>query len=391
MRSQDFTEKKTGQLIEIMSGYRAFVPDPLPPALSPTWEIGTLLSEAERALGQLAGLARNLPNPNLLIGPFARKEAVLSSRIEGTQTTLSELLLFEESGVDALQQTERQKADVREVANYVTALEYGLQQVAQRSISLMLLREIHEILMQGVRGKDKAPGQFRDGQNHIGPPGSTLATATYVPPPPLQMRDCLDAFEKFLRESSPLPPLVRLALIHYQFEAIHPFMDGNGRIGRLLIILLLCQENRFLTPLLYLSGYFERNRDRYYDLLLAVSQSGVWEEWITFFLRGVVEQSHEVFYRSEQLLTLREDYRNRLHSMRSPTLAYELIDALFIVPTITVKHTQRRLGRTPHAIQNNIDRLVVAGILEEATGRERNRIYVAPKILEIIEAEKPGE
>ena len=299
MQPSDFTGDKTGQLIKTLQGYWAFVPDPLPPPLSLSWELAGKISEADRALSELAGVARTLPNPHLLIAPFIRREAVLSSRIEGTQASLSDLFFFEASGT-----IPSQVPDVQEVLNYVKALEYGLERLKDLPISLRLFREVHERLIDGVRGEHLTPGEFRHSQNWIGPPGCTLMDAVFVPPPELEMLEALSDLEKYLHTPSPLPLLIRLALFHYQFEAIHPFLDGNGRIGRLLLTFLLCAEGLLPQPLLYLSAYFERNRKLYYHLLLSVSHSGKWTDWIVFFLNGVAEQSRDAIKRSHQLMDL---------------------------------------------------------------------------------------
>jgi Fic family protein len=333
-------------------------------------------------------MARTLPNPHLLIAPFVRREAVLSSRIEGTRASLSDLFAFEASGV-----ADPRTSDVREVANYVDALGYGLKRLAELPISLRLVREMHARLMSGVfgvRGEHLTPGEFRRSQNWIGPPGCSLANATYVPPPEVEMREALDNLEKYLHTASPLPlpPLVRMALVHYQFEAIHPFLDGNGRIGRLLITLLLCAEGLLPQPLLYLSAYFERHRPDYYRLLLAVSQEGSWTEWVSFFLDGVAQQSQDAIKRSSRLLDLWHTYRDRLQSERSSPLALRMVDELFSYPVVTLASATRLLGVTPRAAQNNIDKLVAEGILQETTGRQRNRVYAASRIIEIVEAEK---
>jgi Fic family protein len=386
MRNQDFTDNKPGRLITpIGESYWAFVPNPLPPDIRLSWELVKQLSEADRALSELAGIARTLPNPHLLIDPFIRQEAVFSSRIEGTETSLSELFVFEASGIDEQEASDTKRADVREVINYVAALNFGLKRLQEVSITLRLMREMHEILMHGVRGQSKSPGEFRREQNWIGPRHCSLDKATYVPPPPTQMLDTLYALENYINSPSPLPPLICMALIHYQFEAIHPFLDGNGRIGRLLIILMLCSKQLLSKPLLYLSGYFDRNKDEYLDLLLAVSQKGAWLEWVVFFLKGVAEQSKDAIQRSDRLLILQQDYRHRLQSVRASSLALQLIDDLFAYPAISITRTARRLHRTPHAIQDNVDKLIGLKILTEATGRERNRVFVAPEIIRIIE------
>lgn len=374
---------KAGKLIKASSGYWAFVPAPLPPELAISWEIAAQLSEADRNLSELAGIARNLPNPHLLIRPFIQKEAVLSSRIEGTQASLSDLLYFEASGG-----MESKVSDVKEVANYVKALEYGLDRQTKLPLSLRLIREMHNILMQDVRGRHMTPGEFRRSQNWIGPAGCTLMEAAFVPPPPHEMHEALDNFEKYLHHSSKLPPLIRIALIHYQFEVIHPFLDGNGRIGRLLITFLLCADQLISRPLLYLSVFFEKNRQVYYKLLLGVSQKGEWLPWILFFLQGVAEQSKDAINRSRKLFELRKDYRNTVQSVRTSALTLKLVDELFANPAITVSSIAKLLKVTKRSAQMNIHKLMDNGILQEVTGRERNRIFVASEILNILNLEK---
>lgn len=383
MKTHAFTTNKAGKLIKTPSGYLAFVPKPLPPDLSISWEVASQLSEADRNLSELAGIARNLPNPHLLIRPFIQREAVLSSKIEGTQASLSDLLYFEASGG-----IESKVSDVREVANYVKALEHGLARQVELPLSLRLIREMHNILMQDVRGRHMTPGEFRRSQNWIGPEGCTLENATFVPPPPHEMNQALGSFEKYLHEPSKLPPLIRLALIHYQFEVIHPFLDGNGRIGRLLITFLLCALHLIAQPLLYLSAFFEKNRQKYYQLLLDVSQKGEWMGWVLFFLRGVAEQSKDAINRSRKLLELWKDYRNTVQSARTSALTLQLVDELFSNPAITVLSTAKLLNVTKRSAQMNIRKLLAKGILQEVTGRARKRIFVASEILKILNADK---
>lgn len=386
MEPSDFTENKNGQLVKIPLGYWAFIPHPLPPPVTLTWDLVNHLSEADRALSELAGTARLLPNPHLLIGPFIRREAVLSSRIEGTQASLSDLLFFEASG-----SLDPKTPDTREVANYVKAMEYGLARLEHLPLSLRLLRELHERLMDRVRGEHMTPGEFRRSQNWIGPPGCTLNEAVYVPPPVEAMEQSLAEFETYLHAPSPLPLLIRLAVIHYQFEAIHPFLDGNGRIGRLLITLLLCAEGALKQPLLYLSAYFERHREEYYRLLLAVSQAGRWTEWITFFLRGVAQQSRDAVARAARLLELWRRYREEFQMARSSALQLRLVDLLFASPAITVSRAAKVLGVTHRSAQLTIDKLVCRSMLKEGTGKLRNRVFVAPEIVKIIDAPQATE
>jgi Fic family protein len=379
----DFTKDKSGQLLKTAQGYWAFIPNPLPPKLPVSWELTKLVSEADRALSELVGVTKTLPNPHLLINPFLRREAVLSSRIEGTQASLSDLFYFEASN-----RTELKGSDVKEVANYVKALEYGLARLENLPISLRLIRELHLELMRGVCGEAQTPGEFRWSQNWIGPPGCTLNEAVFVPPPVPEMTEALTEFEKYLHADSPLPSFIRLALVHYQFEAIHPFLDGNGRIGRLLLSLLLCVEKITPQPLLYLSDYFERNRQQYYNLLLGVSQAGKWIDWISFFLKGVAVQSKDALRRSSQLLELRKEYRTRLQSARSSALLLRLIDQLFSIPAITLNQTMRILDVSAPAAQHTLNKLIAEKILHEITGQQRNRIYAAQDIIKIIEAKE---
>ena len=381
MNPADFTEEKNGQLIKTQRDYWAFLPNPLPPQLTLSWDLVNQLSEADRALSELAGTARTLPNPHLLIGPFIRREAVLSSRIEGTQASLSDLLFFEAS-----ESVDPKAPDAREVANYVKAMEYGLVRLKKFPLSLRFIREVHEHLMADVRGEHLTPGEFRRSQNWIGPDRCTLMEATYVPPPVEEMEQALDQFEAYVHAPSTVPLLIRLAAIHYQFEAIHPFLDGNGRIGRLLITLLLCKEGALPEPLLYLSAYFERYRNEYYRLLLAVSQSGKWIDWISFFLRGVAEQSRDALVRSDRLLQLWKNYRSEFQSARSSALQLRLVDQLFAYPAITANQAAKLLKVTHRSAQLNIEKLIRKGILKEATGKQRNRVFIAPQIVKIIEA-----
>src|SRR5216684_8929889 len=278
--------------------YSAFLPAPLPPALDWTPGLIRALSDADRLIGRLAGEGGRLPNPHVLIRPFVRREAVLSSKIEGTQATLGELLATEAGAI-----VDRSPEDLREVGNYVVALEHGISRLKTLPVCVRLVRELHEKLMTSVAGRQAAPGRFRTIQNWIGAPGSTIATASYIPPPPGEVQPCLAEWEKFLHESD-LPPLVTIALAHYQFEAIHPFLDGNGRVGRLLITLFLIQRQILPTPLLYLSAFFEASRRDYYGGLRGVSERAEWEPWLEYFLHGVARQSEDALGRAGRINAL---------------------------------------------------------------------------------------
>lgn len=387
MRDSDFVGAFPGRLVRAsaLSGeYWAFDPVPLPPDLSLTPRMIALLSRADQALGELKGVGRMLPNPDLLIGPFLRREAVASSRIEGTITNFEQLLLFEADPTE-----DEQAADHREVYNYVAALKLGLELLKELPVSLRLLRRVHERLLTGVRGEDRRPGHFRDRPNMIGAPGQTPAEARFVPPPVAEMRTALNDLERYIAYPSGLPALVDLALIHYQFETIHPFLDGNGRLGRLLISLLLCERGCLTQPLLYLSAYFERHRDAYMDHLLDVSRRGSWLGWIEFFLRGVAIQSGSAVGRCNDLLDLWGRYRTKTHNISNSSALLRLIDILFERPAITIGQAAEALGITFSGAQRNIEKLEQAGILREVTGRSRDRIYIADEIVHIIE--KPGD
>ncbi len=390
MRPSDF-HGGSGRLLRTSLGYLAFVPNPLPPKLELTWALARRLSAADRSLAELAGVARNLPNPHLLIKPFMNREAVLSSRIEGTQASLSDLVFFEAGGAVPRQSGSAVASDVREVANYVRAMNEGVARLHELPLSLRFIRELHRTLLHGMRGEHLTPGEFRRSQNWIGPPASSLSDAVFVPPPVSEMNAALDAFERYLHASSDLPELIRLALIHYQFEAIHPFLDGNGRVGRLLISILLCHHQLLPQPLLYLSAFFERRRDDYYRLLLAVSQAGRWLEWIDFFLMGVAEQARDAVRRSTRLLDLRQQYRDQLASARATALPIRLIDVLFERPVITIPNAAQHLDISYRAAGLIVAKLCAAKILDEVNGRRRPRTFVASGILEAIEARLPAQ
>jgi Fic family protein len=381
MKPENFSQNAPGRVVRSPLDYWAFVPNPLPPQIKWAPALIRTLSEADRALGELAGLGRTLLNPHLLVRPFVRREAVLSSRIEGTQASLSDVLAYETEQL-ALFET---AADTVEVYNYVRALEFGLERLATLPVSLRLLRDLHRQLLEGVRGEYLTPGEFRTTQNWIGPSGSTIQSAPYVPPPVEAMNEALAAFEKFIHLPSELPPLVRLGLIHYQFEAIHPFLDGNGRVGRLLLSVLLGAWELLPQPLLYLSAYFEATRQAYYDRLLAVSQAGQWEAWLEYFLIGVASQSLDAAARVRRLQDLRESYRTRFQTKRGAALLLQVVDLLFAHPFVTIPQAAQALQVQFPAAQRHIDQLVKAGLLREITGRARKRVFRADEIVAAID------
>ncbi len=377
MKAADFRCPSAGQVVRTLHGYDAFIPAPLPPTLTYEQDLVVALSEADAALSELSGLGRYLPNPHLLIAPYTRREAVLSSRIEGTRVSLSELLL------DEVEEGSPQGDERREVRNYVLALEHGLARLRDGfPLSLRLVREIHARLMTGVRGEYATPGEFRRSQNWIGPAGSTPETAPFVPPPPDRLMETLADWERFLHARGALPDLVQCALMHEQFEAIHPFLDGNGRVGRLLITLFLVERGRLSQPLLYLSAYIEAHRQDYYDLLQGVRTDGHWEAWIRFFLAGVTETARAAIRQAGDLMDLREASRARL--LGKPR-ALALLDGLFVNPYVTVPRAVRLLGVSNPTARQAVRDLQDEGMLEEVPGRAWPRLYLARPILRVIE------
>jgi len=378
MNPADFQCSEAGRVVRMPQGYAAFIPAPPPPKLTYDTELTLTLSRADAALSELSGVGRHLPNPHLLIAPYVRREAVLSSRIEGTRASLSDILL-DELKADIPHGDE---ADVREVRNYVTALEYGVGRLKTLPLSLRLVRELHEKLMQGVRGGHATPGEFRRSQNWIGPAGSTPSTATYVPPPPDEMMEALGAWEKFLHARQTMPELVQCALMHEHFEAIHPFLDGNGRVGRLLITLFLLERGRLSQPLLYLSAYIEAHRQDYYELLQRVRTRGDWRGWLLYFLTGVEETARDAMRRTGELMDLRETYRVRL---RDKSKAVALVDELFENPFITVARAAQLLKVSNPTARQAVILLQKEGVLEEVSGRKWGQLYLARPIIKIIE------
>lgn len=379
MDAADFKAPQAGKIVRTADGHSAFMPSPLPPEL-PAFSGPLLLalSRADAALSELSGLGRQLPNPHLLIAPYLRREAVLSSRIEGTQATLEDILADE-----AGQPPHAPVNDVLEVRNYVAALEYGIERLDTLPLSLRLVRELHAKLMEGVRGERAAPGEFRRMQNWIGPPGSTVATATYVPPPPVEMKHALAAWETFLHQRDTLPELVQCALIHEHFEAIHPFLDGNGRIGRLLITLFLIERERLSQPLLYLSEYIERERETYYACLQRIRTHGDWLGWLHYFLKGVQWSARRAATQARELMDLRERMRRKVQDAPK---ALALVDELFVNPHINVARVKKLLGVSDPTARAALAELEQAGLIHEHSGRQWGRQYIANGVLRAIEA-----
>ncbi len=371
-------KKLSGRIIRSREGYQFYIPNQLPPSI--TWSASTVkaLSAADMLLGQLAGVGKGFPNPHIFVRPFVTQEAVLSSRIEGTQATLEDVLA---AHAGATVQTDA--TDLKEVNNYIAALEYGIKRLKILPLSLRLITEMHGKLMIGVLGGHATPGEFRKSQNWIGIAGCALTTATYIPPSPDYLMECLGDFEKFIYNKT-LPPLIQIALLHYQFEAIHPFLDGNGRVGRLLITLFLIERGLLPSPLLYPSAFFEATRREYYDRLLAVTQHGEWDNWLQYFLNGIARQAEDALTRASRINHLLETWRQQTAPLATP-IPRKLIDQLTANPFITIKQAAEELNVSYTTIQRALAKLEDFKIVQEVSGAKRNRVYCAKQILAILE------
>ncbi|MGA7672881.1 MAG: Fic family protein [Nitrolancea sp.] len=363
---------RAGHYLKQSAGFRAFVPADLPP--EPPVEIDlsaiSLLSRADQALGRLDGVAQTLPNPDLFVAMYVRREAVYSSQIEGTQSTLDDVLEYE------LDSAGRElPRDVEEVVNYVRAMNYGVDRLRALPLSLRLIREIHSELMQDVRGADRSPGEFRTSQNWIGPAGTPLTQATFVPPPVSDMHRALDNLERFLHEERELPDLIVCGLAHAQFETIHPFLDGNGRVGRLLITFLLCHRGVLQRPLLYLSYFLKRNRAEYYDRLMAIRENGDWEGWLRFFLRGVSQTADEATNMARAMVLLREEHRTRIQEHHLGDNGHAFLDLLYARPIINVRFISQELGISFTTASKLVNQFLKLDLLDEMTGAQRNRRF----------------
>ncbi len=364
-------------------GFVAFHPAPYPPRdllLSPS--LLGLLERANLELGKLVGAAEILPDPDLFVRMYVRREAVLSSQIEGTQASLMDLLEWEASRARA-----ERTVDVKEISNYVGALRYGLRQVSSLPLSLRLIREIHGRLVRGVRGgePEKTPGEFRRSQNWVG--GPSPATARYVPPPVPLMHEALAEFERSLHDKPPYPVLINLGLAHAHFETIHPFLDGNGRMGRLLITFLLCEYGILKEPLLYLSVFFKQHRDEYYGRLQAVRDAGDWEGWLAFFLEGIAQVAAEATATARRIVNLREALRTTITTglgRRSPS-GLRLLEKLFRLPMVSVKSVEKMIGLSQPAASALVTAMQAAGVLREITGQRRNRVFEFNQYLALFE------
>lgn len=381
---------RAGRSISQPTGYRAFIPAPLPP--SPPVRLDAallgLLSKADSTLGRLGGSIQILPHPDLFVFMYVRKEAVLSSQIEGTQSSLQDLLSAEAN----ILSPETPK-DVDEVVNYVTAMNHGLARLHELPVSVRLVKEIHERLLKGVRGAQLTPGDLRTSQNWIGPGGCTLNEATFVPPPPHEVPGALGAWETFLHSECDLPQLIQIGLAHAQFETIHPFLDGNGRVGRLLITFLLCQRGILAKPVLYLSHFFKQHRSEYYERLQAIRDHGDWEGWLAFFLRGVASVSVEAAETARRILLMREEHRAAVTASmgRAAAAGHRVLEQLFQHPMLTVADAQKLTGSTYNAANAVVAQLCTLGILEEATGYKRNRVFRYAPYIAIFSDNAPDQ
>jgi Fic family protein len=375
---------RAGTFVAQPSGYRAFLPAPLPPdpPVELEGELLSLLSAADIALGRLDGVVKVIPDPEFFVAMYVRREAVLSSQIEGTQSTLEDLLEVE------LEPDAKTRGDVGEIVNYVTAMNHGLGRLGELPLSLRLIGEIHAKLLQDGRGERATPGEFRRTQNWIGPPGASLKQAAFVPPPVAEMKEALYALEQFLY-AEPAPPLLILAgLAHAQFETIHPFLDGNGRVGRLLITFLLVRRGALRAPLLYLSYYLKLHRTEYYDRLTAIRTNGDWEGWLRFFLRGVAETAREAADTAEQIFELRENHRT-LVLAETGVNGLKLLSLLFQRPLVNVNLVTNELGVTFPTANRLVARFEELGLLKETTGQRRSRVFRYEPYLRLFD--EPGD
>lgn len=373
---------RAGHFVSTTLGYTAFVPSPLPPnpPVQIDEEMQALLSMADRKLGRLDGITQILPDPELFVAMYVKKEALLSSQIEGTQASFVDVININSP-------TKEKQSGIRDVVNYVNALYWGLDELQRLPLSLRLIRNIHEKLLSGVRGADKKPGTFRTTQNWIGPQGCTLNTATFVPPTVSDMEQALSDLEMYIYDERPIPALIKIALIHSQFETIHPFLDGNGRMGRLLITFWLCQQQILSQPLLYLSYYFKQNRGEYYSLLMDVRTKGAYEQWIKFFLRGVAVVSDEATLTAKNIIQLKEKYSLELLRHGRNTSNYQkLFDHLFSFPIVTRKGVSDFLSVSNPTAGSILDAFCEIGILTDMDPEmSRNKNYLFKEYLEILE------
>lgn len=382
MRPEDFTDAAPGD-VEMVDGIFSFIPDPLPPDLEPAHEIVRLHGEAMYAVGRLADLDVWIDTPEIILSPLIHREATDSSNIETTtRLTLSDL--YRREAGEKPGETDTERADIAEASNYVSAITSGIDRLREgEDLDVDLLRDLHELLLSGVRGEEKRPGELREDLVGLDEPGTPLADARFVPPPAANVPYALGNLMQNIKSGPTYAPLVDLALIHYQFETIHPFRDGNGRLGRLLIMLVLFEWDLVPGPYLYPSAYFNTNRDAYLDLLFAVSREGAWDEWIAFFLEAIAEQGREAYTVARELIALRDEYRETYRG--DGQVIRDLLDFIVQQPYFTEPQAVEALHWSQPAINIKIRKLRDDGVLRETTGKKRNRRYEAPRVLELVE------
>lgn len=377
-------KRSGGAYVRQPQGYKAFIPAPLPPSppLHIDEKMNTALSRADRALGRLDGSIETLPHPELFLSMFVRREAVLSSQIEGTQASLSDVVKAEASVLDRAR-----PADVSEVQNYIKAMDRGAALLENLPISTRLISELHSVLMENVRGQHQSPGEIRTSQNWIGPAGCSLNNALFVPPPPGDVHRLLGQLEHFIHDGSPLPPLLRIGIAHGQFETIHPFLDGNGRVGRLLITLFLVERTILRKPVLYLSHYFKRHRAEYYDRLQNLRLTGDWEGWLLFFLEGVASVANLAAETAHKVLRLREDDRQKVIEKfeRAAATPLRLLDQLYRLPVTYPTQVLKDFQISYPTANSIIQQFEAVGILHEVTGMKRNRVYVYRQYMSLFD------
>ncbi len=374
---------RAGQYIRQPTGYQAFIPAPLPPSPPLTFDepLGAALSQADQAIGRLDGVTSTLPDPDLFVAMYVRQEAVLSSQIEGTQSSLDDVLRFELDPAGS-----EFPVDVIEVVNYVRAMNHGLERIETLPLSLRLIQEIHGVLLEDVRGADRQPGEFRSSQNWIGAGIVPLERATFIPPPAHAMWQALDNLERFFHQDHGLPVLVHAGLAHAQFETIHPFLDGNGRVGRLLITFLLCHRGVLQRPVLYLSTFLKRHRSEYYDRLMAIRNQGDWEGWLRFFLHGIAETAEQATETARAILRLRDQHLTLLQDLGLGRNGFRLLDLLFGLPVVNARWVERELEVTYATANNLLARFAEAGLVDEITGGKRNRRFRYAPYVELFAA-----
>jgi len=375
---------RAGKYVRQLSGYKAYIPKPLPPNPPIKYDnkLQLLLSEADRALARLDGVAVVLPNPDLFVAMYTKKEALLSSQIEGTQASLEGVLTFE-----ADLKPKEDINEIKEVINYVKAMNFGIDRLRKNDfpMSLRLIKEIHKILLRGVRGSSKRRGEFRESQNWIGPQGASIEEAVFIPPPPDLIKDLMSDLEKFMYKKDDIPPLIKIGLIHAQFETIHPFLDGNGRVGRLLITFYLFWRGILTRPLLYLSFYLKKHREKYYDNLMKIRFEGNWEQWLKFFLQGVIEVSKEAASSAKQIIGLKDSLTDKLFSSNIRGIyAIKLLNILFEKPIISISDIENHLKISRQSATNLVNKFSKIGILREISGKKRYRKYLFVDYVKII-------